>query len=69
MLERMEEDSLSTTTPSSTQLQKYKMTKVNQHNNERFIIILIIIITYSVHKPCQSAFSTVRSSVSAFKFV
>ena len=65
----MKEDSLSKTTPPSTQLQKYKMTKVNQHNNDRFIIIIVIIITYSVHRPCQSAFSRVRISASAFKFV
>jgi len=67
--ERIKEDSLSKNTPPNTQLQKYKITKVNQHNNERFIIIIVITITYSVHRPCQSAFSKVGSSASAFKFV
>jgi len=69
MPERIKEDSLSKNTPPSTQLQKYKITTVNQRNNERFIIIIIIIITYSVHRPCQSAFSRVWSSASAFKFM
>jgi hypothetical protein len=69
MPKRIKEDSLSKTIPPSTQLQKYKTTKVNQHNNDRFIIIIVTIITYSVHRPCQSVFSRVRISVSAFKFV
>jgi hypothetical protein len=63
------QDSLSTTSPPSIQLQKYKITNVNQHNIDRFITIIVIIIAYYVHRSCQSALSKVRSSASDFKIV